>query len=158
MKRIALLITANLFVASLLATGDHPVATARSAKNISKEAIASFALEFKNAESVSWETSNDLYFAYFRLNNEQLVAAFDEAGEYISTSRYIEFSDLPLATTLALKNKYPNAQRIGRVVEVAYPGSTIYYFNIATTKHYMRIKSCGDGDLMVTGRQRINKN
>lgn len=155
----------NLFVSALTAiiafsscaVDSHPVATSRSEKNLNKEAVASFASEFKEATAVSWEKEKDLSFAHFMLGDERLVAAYDEKGERISVSRFIEYSELPLSVSLSLKERYADALKIGRVAEVNYGGYALYYFTVATKKAVLRLRSNADGFLTVMERQKILK-
>ena len=160
MKRLTFLFVFNFIALSLFATDDdHPVVVAKVEKNINKEALNSFTKTFKNAKIVTWEVYKDLYLANFSLNNEQLTAIYDETGEYISTSRNIEFSELPLAVTFELNKKFDSFQKIGMVSEVSYAGYTVYYFTVETKKRYLRIKSTPDGDLWVTERmKKISEN
>jgi hypothetical protein len=157
MKSIAVLIFAGMLALSSCAVDSHPVAAVQSTKNINKEAMNTFANEFKDATAVSWQSEKEFSFAYFMLGNEQLVAAYDESGDKISTSRYIEFSELPLAVSLELKKRFPGTMRIGRVSEVVFDNYACYFFTLATNKAVLRIKSSADGYMAVTDRQKILK-
>lgn len=155
MKRLTFLFMFNFIAIALFATDDdHPVVVAKSEKNINKEALSSFTRTFKNAKTVNWETYKNLYLANFSLNNEQLTAIYDETGEYISTSRDIEFAELPLTLSLALNNKFNFFQKIGIVSEVSYSNYTTYYFTIETKTKYLRIKGSPEGDLWVTEKMK----
>lgn len=163
MKKTIILVAASVFTFSAFASDDennnHPVAVAKSAKNISKYAVNSFLKDFKEAKAVSWEMQSEIYFAYFMLEKEQLVAAYDDDGNHISTGRYIEFSDLPLAASLAIKEKFPAYKQSGRVAEIAYYGYTVYHFTLTSDKQSLRIKATADGDLNIVGRQKnLKKN
>lgn len=155
MKRLTCLFAFSFIAFSLFASDDdHPVVVAKSEKNINKEALNSFLKTFKNAQVVNWETYKNLYVANFKLNNDDLTAVYDETGEYVSISRSIEFSELPLAVSMALNKKYDSFQKIGTVSEVSYTGYTAYFFTIETKTKYLRIKSTPDGDLWVTERMK----
>ncbi|MBI2731198.1 MAG: hypothetical protein HYX40_10665 [Sphingobacteriales bacterium] len=158
MKRLIIFLTLNLFTVSLFATDDHPIAVARSTKNINKKALSSFKTDFKNALATNWESAEDVSYVYFILNNENRMAAYDDEGELISTSRYIEYNNLPLSITMELAKKYPDYQKVGSVTEVsASTGSTYYFFTIVNNKQALRIKSSGDGFIAVTGKQKKYK-
>jgi hypothetical protein len=157
MKILFVSAAAAMIVLSSCAIDGHPVAVARSEKNLYKEAQVSFASEFKEATAVSWENENDLSFAHFMLGNERLVAAYDEKGERISVSRFIEYSELPLSVTLNLKERYPGASRLGQVAEVDYNGYAVYYFTIVTPKAVLRLRSNAGGYFTVMERQKIPK-
>ncbi|MGE5107815.1 MAG: hypothetical protein ACM3H8_09745 [Sphingobacteriales bacterium] len=155
MKRLTFLFVFNIIALTLFATDDdHPVLVAKGERNINKEALNSFTRTFKNVKAVSWEKYQNLYLANFKLNNEQLTAIYDETGEYISTSRFVEFSELPLSVSMALDNKFDSFQKVGTVVEVSYPNYTVYFFTIETKTKYLRIKSTPDGDLCVTEKMK----
>ena len=155
MKRIIFLFAFIVVAVSLFASDyDHPIIVAKSSSNINSAAINSFAKVFKDAKAVSWEATKDLYLAYFLLNNEQLTAVYDQTGEYISTSRSIEFAGLPLSVSMSLKNKYKSFLRVGRVTEVSYSNYSVYYFTIASGKNYLRIRSTSEGDLSVSEKMR----
>ena len=163
MKRTIIFLACSVFAFSVFASDDensnHPVAVAKSAKNISQHAVNAFLKDFKNAGAVSWETQSEIFFAYFMLNKEQLVAAYDNEGNHISTGRYIEFSGLPLAINMAIKKKYAGYKEAGRVAEVAYDGSTVYHFTLVCEKQALRIKASDDGALHITGKQKnLNRN
>ncbi|MBI1781134.1 MAG: hypothetical protein HYR66_07155 [Sphingobacteriales bacterium] len=157
MKSISVLITAGMLALSACAVDSRPVASVQRTKAINKEAMTTFANDFKDATAVSWESEKEFSFAYFILGNEQLVAAYNKDGEHISTSRSIEFSELPLAVSLNLKKRFPNAMRIGSVSEVVFDNYANYYFTIATKKNVFRIKSTADGDMIISERQKILK-
>ena len=56
---------------------------------------AAFENDFSKASQVSWEKSNDFYFASFTLNNVNVDAAYTEAGELVGTSRRITAQQMP---------------------------------------------------------------
>ncbi|RTL58248.1 MAG: hypothetical protein EKK37_07875 [Sphingobacteriales bacterium] len=155
MKSIAVFTLAAMFTLTSCAIDGPPITAAKSEKNINKEAMANFANEFKNASDVTWDKEEDFSFAHFILGNERLVAAYDETGKHISTSRFIEFSELPLAVTLNVKERFPEAVKIGRVAEVVFDNYASYYFTIVTKKQVLRIKSSADGYINVMERQKI---
>lgn len=157
MKKILIVLAAGILSVPAFATDDGPVPVTRSAQNINKTAVASFARDFKNANGVNWEKSDEFYFAYFLLNNEPLVAAYDDDGNKISVSRYIEFNELPLSVNMEIEKKYPAYKKSGRVTEVAYENDTVYYFTLVSDKQAVRIKTTPNGFLNVTGKQKIHK-
>jgi hypothetical protein len=157
MKKILSFITVYFIALSLFATDDHPTVVTKGEKKISKQALVSFNKDYKDASAVTWETGKELYFAYFTLNREELVAAYDEEGNAISVSRYIEFNNLPLNINMAIKEKFPDYQKFGSVAEIVFDGYTVYYFSLMNDKKVIRIKVSPDGYLNVIGKQKILK-
>lgn len=155
MKKILNFITLNLLAVTLFASEDHPIVAGKSDAKVSKMAIASFENEFKTAKQVSWEVSDDFYFAHFILNNEELVAAYNEDGTASAVSRYIDFDELPLSINMEIEKKYAGYKKAGRVMEVVSGGQTNYFFTIFNEKKALRIKTTTDGYLDVIDKMKI---
>src|SRR5260221_10832697 len=84
------------------------ISTSSFAKDeaVSAKIKIAFQKTFTSATDIHWKKVSEFYFADFRINSQDLSAAYNEDGELISASRSIFLSQLPLNISLALKNKF----------------------------------------------------
>ncbi len=116
---------------------------------------AAFKKSFAAASDISWVKKDDVYFASFVLNNRNAEAAFNENGELIALSNKIETSELPLAVTVAVNNKYSGYTIASKATEIMYEGQTSYYVNVSNSKQFLKLKCTVNGDIVVESKQKV---
>lgn len=144
MKKFKIILTAvSFFVAtSSFAAGPEP-------ENVTPKVKAAFETDFSKATTVSWEKSDDFYFARFVLNGKHVDAAYDEEGRLVGTSRSISSDQMPLSVSLAIVDKYAGYQISANALELSYEGQTRYYVTIEDGKQIVQLKCLANGDLEV---------
>ena len=134
-----------LFATSAFAIGDGN-------ENVSPRVKAAFENDFSKASRVSWEKTNDFYFASFTLNNVKTDAAYNEAGELVGTSRKISADQMPLCISLALAEKYDGYKVDKTALELTYEGQTRYYITVENKNQVVKLKCFSNGDLEVENK------
>jgi hypothetical protein len=113
---------------------------------------AAFENDFAKASVVSWEKTDEFYFASFLLNDVKADAAYTEAGELIGTSRSIKAEQMPLSISVALAEKYNGYQVSNTATELNFAGVTRYYVTVSNEKQALRLKCFNDGDIEVESK------
>jgi uncharacterized protein YdeI (BOF family) len=138
---------------TILAAAALLVATSAFAANgpekINAAVKKAFAQQFSTASSVNWEKTDNFYFAYFRLNDKDLSAAYNESGELIGASKIINAEELPLAVTMAIAEKYNGYTTAKTATEINYDGYTSYYITVENAKQTLKLKCAVNGDISV---------
>lgn len=145
MKKLVTIATAVLvlFAGTAFANGDE---------NVNPKVKAAFQNDFASAQKVSWERASDFYFASFTLNNSNVDAAYNEAGELVGTSKKIGVSQLPLAVSLELSKKYSDLVLGSQVLELNYEGQTNYYVSAENDTQLLKLKCSGSGEITVESK------
>lgn len=144
MKKFKTVLTAIVMLLSVsaFATGPEP-------EKVTPVVKAAFENDFSKASKVSWERSNDFYFASFTLNNVVVDAAYNAAGELIGTSRRITTEQMPLSISLAIAEKYEGYKVDRSVIELTYEGVTRYYVTVSNESQELKLKCLSNGELEV---------
>ena len=142
MKKVTTILTAALMLFSVFAfaSGNDPV---------NAKVRAAFANDFSKASDVSWEKSNEFYFATFTVNKTEINAAYSEDGELIGTGRVIDFSQMPLSVSMALSKKYNGYNFPKKAMELNYDGTTRYSLTIENEKQILKLKCSVSGNIEV---------
>ncbi len=120
--------------------------------NVSAKVAAAFKNDFSQANRVTWEKKSDFYFAFFQLNNQELTAAYNDAGEMVGTSRKIESANLPLALSLELTKKF-NGYRISEQAdELSFEGQTFYFLSVENYNQVVNLKGYSNGEMQVESK------
>jgi hypothetical protein len=137
------------------ATDKHTLTGNVTAKDINQQVLKNFTRDYEKATDIKWEKREGIYLAHFMLNDQSLVAAYNEEGNALSISRYISFADLPLVISMAIDKTYTDYQKTGSVIEVVSGNESYYYFTLAGNKKILRIKATANGNLEVTEKQKL---
>ena len=122
-------------------------------ETISAKIKIAFQKTFTSATDIHWKKVSEFYFADFRINNQDLSAAYNEDGELVSASRSISLSQLPLNISLALKNKFEGYSVNNTATEINMNGGeTNYYIKAENAKHAITIKANTFGELSVVDK------
>ena len=137
--------------ALLLATSAF---AANGPEKVSTKVKAEFEKNFTGAVNVSWEKSDDFYFAYFEINAKKVSAAYNESGELLGISRIIATAQLPLNISMAIANKYEGYDVEKTVTEVIYEGQTSYYVTVENNKQELKLKCSSNADISVNSKKK----
>lgn len=135
--------------ALLLATSAF---AANGPEKVSPKVKAVFEKNFTEAANVSWEKSEDYYFASFTLNSKRVSVAYNENGDLLGVSRVIATSQLPITVSLAVSNKYEGYAIAKNATELTYEGQTNYYITVENSKQVLRLKCSSSGDIEVDNK------
>ena len=137
MKKILLAITISAF--TLTAFASDPV---------DEKVLESFNKAFKDAENVSWSTSEYTYEVRFDQNKVTAKITYDKAGNILRTLRYYTEEKLPLMVITKVKDKY-NDKKIFGVVEISSEEGTFYHITLEGAKTWTMLKADSYGNLSV---------
>ena len=145
MKKIKTVLTAIVMLLSISTFATEP-------EKVSPVVKAAFESDFTRASAVTWQKTDEFYFASFLLNNVNVEAAYTETGELIGTSRRITADQMPLSISLALSQKYKGYQVDNEVTELAFASVTRYYVTISNEKQALRLKCLSGGEMEVENK------
>lgn len=119
---------------------------------VSEKVKAEFEKNFSGAQQVNWKKNDEFYFAFFKLNESEVTAAYNESGELLGISRNIDVKQLPLNVSLAITERYAGYTVANNVTELIFEGQTSYYVNIENSKKMLRLKCSSYGDITVDNK------
>lgn len=120
--------------------------------NVSEKVKKEFEKNFTGAQQVNWKKIDDFYFAFFKLNESEVTAAYNEGGEMLGISRIINIKQLPLNVTLAITAKYAGYTFAKNATELNFEGQTSYYVNIENSKKNIKLKCTSYGEIYVDSK------
>lgn len=141
-----------IFAALAIMAGTSAFAT--SGDKVSKVVQTAFQKNFSAAVNVTWEASDELYFASFELNGKKVNAAYDENGELMGYSKKIELSEVPKNISESLKTAYSGYAIANTVTEIEYEGQTFYYATALSPTKVLKLKCLSDGQISVESRKK----
>ena len=142
MKKFKIVLTAIAMLLTVSSFAGEP-------EKVTPLVKAAFENDFSKASQVSWQRSNDFYFASFTLNNVNVDAAYTEKGELVGTSRRITAEQMPLSISLAISKKYEGYLVDKPVVELTFEGITRYYATVSNQSQALKLKCYSNGELEV---------
>ncbi len=145
MKKFKTVLTAIVMLFATSAFATEPI-------KVSPVVKAAFENDFSKASQVSWEKSNDFYFASFTLNNLNVDAAYTEEGELVGTSRRISVEQMPLSISLAIAENYKGYLVDKSVIELTFADVTRYYVTVSNRSQTLKLKCYSNGDLEVESK------
>ena len=140
-----------IFAAFMLLIGVSAFANTGS-DNVSKTVKDAFEKNFSGAVNVTWEQTDELYFASFKLNEREVNAAYNEKGELIGISRKLQLSEVPLNVTKSLKLDFEGYTILNTVTEMLFEGQTVYYATAEGVSKILKLKCFSDGQIYVEKR------
>src|SRR4030095_6976564 len=119
MKKIVLtLVSALVIVTSVFAT-----------EEVKSEVLQAFNAKFPGAREVSWTSGSNYYKATFIFYGTQMVAWYEMNGKFISVTRNMISTELPLYLRNSIKINYTNYW-ITDVVEESNKNGFTYYITL----------------------------
>ena len=148
MKKLKTVLTAIVLLLTVSVFANDP-------EIVTPRVKGAFEKDFIKAKDVNWVKKADFYFAWFNLNNFKMNAAYNEAGELLSTSRELSLAQLPLNITLSIAQKYEKYTLPETATELNFNGETYYYLNVYNAKHSLKLKFSTYGDVTII--EKLNK-
>jgi hypothetical protein len=136
-KRVCMAGIALICIASsAFAAGDE--ANSKAASSLKKE--------FKNAENIQWKVTPDYIKASFKWNRQDLEVFYNNSGENIAVSRYVDGSNLPLRAQQYINDNYAQ-YRLAEAIEYASPeGGDCFYVSLVKDGNKKILKISADGE------------
>lgn len=145
MKKLVTMVTASLLlITSAFAAGDPGA--------VSEKVKAEFERKFTAAKNVTWEKTEEFYFAKFELNSCPVEVAYNENAELVAVLRTIETSQLPLNVMLAIADRYSGYKVAVKAQEITLDGETKYYLSIENDTRILKLKCSTGGDIQVESK------
>jgi hypothetical protein len=141
----------TIFAGAALLLATSAFAT-KGPEKVAPRVKAVFEKSFTDAANVSWEKSEDYYFANFTLNAKNVSVAYNENGDLLGISRVIATAQLPINVALAIGNKYEGYTVAKSATELTYNGETNYYVSVENNKQILRLKCTSSGDIDVDSK------
>ena len=118
---------------------------------VDAKVLEAFAKTFKDAQNVTWSTSELTYEVRFDQNKVSARITYDKQGNIIKTMRYYTEEQLPLIVLTKVKNKYSDKKIYG-VVEVSSDEGTYFHITLEDAKNWLNIKSDSYGSTVVESK------
>ncbi len=138
MKKLTTILAAVAMFISMSAFAD-------SGENVNDAVKTAFEKKFSGAKNVTWQKTDEFYFAHFELNKDDIAAAYNEEGLLVGTSHIISRDQLPDAVTKSLKENYGDYQISLSVTEINLDGEISYYLTADSKTNTLRLKCSADG-------------
>jgi len=145
MKKIFLTFaTAALFSVSAFAVVGHDKTAANTA-NISYTALHSFDADFTDAQNVVWTKTPDCQKVDFTENGEAQTAFYNLSGDFLGTTRILDYSIVPARTKQEIAEKYK-----GYVASnvILYHANTAINDNIDPVTYFVVLKKADRSALL----------
>jgi hypothetical protein len=121
---------------------------------VSTKVQSAFKNNFSFASDVSWKKLNGLYCAYFKVNDENVSATYNENGELVAASRTHNIDQLPLAVIVALKAKLPGYTIENTATEITADGQNSYFVKAENDKNITVLKITGNTTVDIESKTR----
>ena len=123
-------------------------ASIASEPSVDPKIVSAFEKEFSFAKNVKWETKGPYTQVNFSLNDQGIVAWYNEEAELVSTARNILYNQLPLSVIKTLENDYANAS-LYAMVEINRDDETFYHIHAETKSKKLLLKATPVGNITV---------
>jgi hypothetical protein len=140
MKKTFVALVAFLAVGITVSIGGEP--------SVDPKILSAFEKEFSFAKNVKWETKGPFTQVNFSLNEQGIVAWYNEEAELVSTARNLLYNQLPLSVIKALENGYADASLFG-FVEINRDGETFYHIRADKKNKKLLLKATPVGNITV---------
>lgn len=119
-----------------------------SEPSVDPKILSAFEKEFSFAKNVKWETKGPFTQVNFSLNDQGIVAWYNEEAELVSTARNLLYNQLPLSVIKSLENDYADASLFG-IVEINRDGETFYHIRADKKNKKLLLKATPFGNIIV---------
>lgn len=97
---------------------------------VSYHAEQAFISQFGYSKTVRWETvNNDLYRAYFKIDEEDASAFFAPDGRYVAHTVKKEIHQLPIKLRVAISNQFAEKE-LGEIIQMFSPNEACWYIEV----------------------------
>lgn len=124
-------------------------------------ALNQFASRYQQATNVNWIITDSYQKASFLLNGKKMSAFFDQSGEYIATTQYIDYAKLPAVGRNRLAKIYKE-YAVEDIIRYDLDGtegehlyalngrrsfSTVYFASLSKDSEKIVVKITPDGEI-----------
>jgi hypothetical protein len=118
-----------------------------------EEVKTAFKKEFPGAQILSWSDVGELVKATFLFAGYRSEAYFSPEGELQGSIRNIFFSQVPLAVSKSVADRYTNAEVL-EVSEITNGNGTRYLLRMETKTRKYKVQMDAGGNILHTERQK----
>jgi hypothetical protein len=111
--------------------------------NISTTAIRDFLKRFNEVDDEHWTKITKGYVVFFMKDHMKLRADYDNTGTWLSTSKYLNESQIPSEIRDVVRSTY-NDYSINAIVELQNRNSKAYFFHLEGKTKWKKIKVTED--------------
>jgi|GEM_PF-169586 len=115
---------------------------ANKLENVNEQVISSFKKDFSTAQDISWEKTQEISKATFKMNDQVMFAYYAEDGKLLAVTRNMVSGQLPISLLSDLKNNY-SGYWISDLFEMVTNDGTSYYVTLEDSIQKIVLKSQG---------------
>jgi hypothetical protein len=115
---------------------------ANNLENVNEQVISSFKRDFSTAQDISWEKTQEISKATFKMNDQVMFAYYAEDGKLLAVTRNMVSGQLPISLLSDLKNNY-SGYWISDLFEMVTNDGTSYYVTLENSTQKMVLRSQG---------------
>ena len=147
-QKIASSFSKKLFIAGIAVTCITASALANGEETNAK-AVSNLQKEYKNAENIEWKVTPNYTKASFSWNGQHLVVFYNNEGETIAESKFINLNNLPLKAQQFINRKYADYKVTEAVEFNSEENGLCYYVSVVkdNSKEILKITPDGDASL-----------
>ncbi|MBC7902388.1 MAG: hypothetical protein H7Y27_03170 [Gemmatimonadaceae bacterium] len=131
MKKLFTLAFAALLTGSLFANTPDAI--------VNEKVLKVFLSTFSGAEDVNWTEEENIYSVKFTHQGVRSTVKYDEDGNFLSSLRYYDPSQLPVDVLCKLKKKFPEKTAFG-VTEYTIGDEVNFYVKMEDAKNWITVK------------------
>lgn len=117
---------------------------------INEKVLKTFNQVFKDAQNVTWNSTDKYAEATFKSGDVKTKAFLDNDGKLVQTIRYYQQENLPSNILYNIQKKY--SHKIWGVTEVSNSTGTVYNVVLKSSKHWYTVKANSDGEVLLVSR------
>ena len=120
------------------------------------KALQHFTSTFAGAQNVRWKTISNFSEVEFTWAGQAMAVFYSNAdGQYVATTRKIDFNALPISTITAIREQYAG-YTITEGAEIEHVDDGLsYYVSLENGKKKIILKANGSGGLDVFSKEKI---
>lgn len=117
--------------------------------NVDYKATEHFKQTFKGAVDVNWSVIGDFNEVKFTWSGEKMAVFYTDEGQYVATTRVVDFATLPVNAKIEIQEKY-NKYTVIETAEVDHKDEGFaYYVSLENEKERIILKSTVSGDVNI---------
>lgn len=118
------------------------------AQDVPARVRASFEKKYANAENVSWDVNEDgEYIALFSEGTAEMSARYDEGGNWLSTTVYLDQEQTPASVQKSVAKQFPEYEMYD-VIRVESPTGSWYEATLESEDDALIIQINADGKIL----------
>ena len=119
------------------------------------KALQHFKETFKGAEDVSWVSLGDFEEVMFTWSGENMAVFYTQDGQYVATTRKIDFDALPLNAIVTIKKNY-SGYTVTETAEVDHKEEGFgYYVSLDNGETKIILRTSSEGDISLFKKEKL---